>query len=63
MSNKKPGNFILMMDFSNLTSAKQFAITLMDQRIQFSFSPEPLSISYPIKAAEALEKKNAAEPA
>ena len=40
---------IVMNDFSRLIEAKQMAMTLMDSGVQFSFSPEPISISYPMR--------------
>lgn len=47
-------NFTAVMDFVNPESAMQFANKLISDRIQFSFCPEPLSISYPMKATAAL---------
>jgi len=55
-------NFIGVMDFVNPESAMQFANKLIPDRIQFSFCPEPLSISYPLKAIDALVAR-AAVPA
>ena len=45
-------NHMAMLDFSKLVEAKQFALTLMDEGVQFTFCPAPLSISYPLKARE-----------
>ena len=43
---------IAMLDFTKLVEAKQFALTLMDEGVQFTFCPEPMSISYPMKARD-----------
>ena len=40
---------IVMNDFPRLVEAKQMALALMDDGVQFSFCPEPISISYPMK--------------
>lgn len=42
---------IVMNDFSRLIEAKQMALALMDDGIQFSYCPEPISISYPMKVS------------
>ena len=44
---------IVMNDFSRLIEAKQMAMALMDSGVQFSFSPEPISISYPMRVVLA----------
>lgn len=46
---------IVMNDFSRLIDAKQMAMALMDDGVQFSFCPEPISISYPIRIQEIRE--------
>ena len=38
---------IIRHDFISTIIAKQFAFELIEKGIQFNFSPEPLSISYP----------------
>ena len=41
---------IAMTDFARMADAKSFALALMDDGVQFSFCPSPISISYPMKA-------------
>jgi hypothetical protein len=43
-------NTMAMIDFPRLIEAKQMAMALMDEGVQFTFCPQPLSISYPMKA-------------
>lgn len=50
---------IVMNDFPRLIDAKQMAMALMDDGMQFSFCPEPISISYPMKVALLQTKKAA----
>ena len=40
---------IVMNDFSRLIEAKQMAMALMEDGVQFSFCPHPISISYPMR--------------
>lgn len=49
MSRERP-NHMAMQDFTRMADAKSFALTLMDEGVQFTCCPEPLSISYPIHA-------------
>ena len=50
MSHKKKEVRMAVTDFSRLVDAKHFAVTLIEEGVQFSFSPSPMSISYPIRA-------------
>jgi hypothetical protein len=43
---------IAMMDFTRLIDAKQMAMHLMEEGVQFAFCPEPLQISYPLSARD-----------
>lgn len=50
---------IVMNDFSRLIDAKQMAMALMDDGMQFSFCPEPISISYSMKVVLSQTKEAA----
>ncbi len=50
---------IVMSDFSRLIDAKQMAMALMDDGVQFTFCPEPISISYPMKVVLTQTKEAA----
>ena len=50
---------IVMNDFSRLIDAKQMAMALMDDGVQFSFCPEPISISYPMKVVLSQTEESA----
>ena len=49
---------IVMHDFTRLIEAKQMAMSLMDQGIQFTFSPQPISISHPMALGEGSAEKH-----
>lgn len=37
-------------DFSLMIDAKRFALELMDSGVQFTFSANPICITYPVRA-------------
>jgi hypothetical protein len=43
-------NTMCMNDFTNMAEAKSFALTLMSEGVQFTFCPQPISISFPMRA-------------
>lgn len=50
--NKPRENTMANVDFTRLVDAKQFALVLMEEGVQFAFCADPLSISYPMKAKD-----------
>lgn len=55
----KPSN-IVMHNFTQLVQAKQMALALMDEGVQFAFCPSPMSISHPMNLMQAREDQPSA---